>query len=59
MSMAKTLDKVIIATDDERIYKLVKGFGGEVEMTPGDLESGTDRIAWVLENIGSGKSVGA
>ncbi len=48
---AKTLDKVVIATDDGRIYNLVKEFGGKVEMTPSGLESGTDRIAWVLKNV--------
>ena len=30
---AKHADTIIVATDDERIYDCVKGFGGEVEMT--------------------------
>jgi len=33
-------------TDDERIATVVRGFGGEVELTPADCASGTDRIAW-------------
>ena len=50
---AETLSKVLIATDDERIHSLVERFGGEAKMTPGGLESGTDRIAWVLRNVSS------
>ena len=40
------VDRVVVLTDDERIASAVRGFGGEVEMTPEDCASGTDRIAW-------------
>ncbi|MDN5201408.1 3-deoxy-manno-octulosonate cytidylyltransferase [Fulvivirgaceae bacterium BMA10] len=40
---AKSLDKVIIATDHSKIYDHVIGFGGEVTMTSQDHRSGTDR----------------
>lgn len=40
------LDKLVVLTDDERIFKVVKDFGGEVEMTPDNLQSGTDRAAY-------------
>ena len=43
---AKTLDRVVVLTDDDRIVEAVEGFGGEVEKTPEDCQSGTDRIAW-------------
>lgn len=43
---AKGLDRVVVLTDDERIARAVQLFGGEVEMTPADCASGTDRIAW-------------
>ncbi len=42
-SKAKCLSKVIVATDDERIFDHVKAFGGEVIMTKKDHPSGTDR----------------
>jgi 3-deoxy-manno-octulosonate cytidylyltransferase (CMP-KDO synthetase) len=42
-AQAKCLDKIIVATDDERILKHVEGFGGEAVMTHADHPSGTDR----------------
>jgi 3-deoxy-manno-octulosonate cytidylyltransferase (CMP-KDO synthetase) len=39
--------QVIVATDDERIARVVRGFGAEVRMTAGTLASGTDRVAAV------------
>ncbi|PIV18151.1 MAG: 3-deoxy-manno-octulosonate cytidylyltransferase [Elusimicrobia bacterium CG_4_10_14_3_um_filter_49_12_50_7] len=42
-SKAKTLDKIIIATDDLRIADEAAGFGAEVRLT-GKAASGTDRI---------------
>lgn len=44
---SKHAGKVIVATDDKRIYDAVKAFGGEVEMTSADHASGSDRIAEV------------
>jgi len=41
------LNDVIVATDDERIYHHVKGFGGKVAMTSAEHQSGTDRCAEV------------
>ena len=42
----------IVATDDERIFKAVEGFGGKAVMTAAALRSGTDRIAAAVEDIG-------
>jgi len=41
----KALDEVWVATDDQRIFKAVKAFGGEVVMTSDTHRSGTDRCA--------------
>ncbi len=40
---AKSLAKVVIATDDDRIFNHVLSFGGEVVMTSTNHPSGTDR----------------
>ncbi|OGB98766.1 hypothetical protein A2V82_17170 [candidate division KSB1 bacterium RBG_16_48_16] len=47
---AKTLDQVIVGTDDERIYNAVLSFGGNAEMTPSSIPSGTDRVAFVMRD---------
>ena len=47
---SETLDAVIVATDDERIYDVVTQFGGNVEMT-GACETGTERVAVVAERL--------
>lgn len=44
-SEARYLTDVLIATDDERIYKAARGFGARVVMTRADHPSGTDRVA--------------
>ncbi len=48
---SKLLDKVVIAVDDEKVFKVVKSFGAEVYMTPQNCQSGSDRIALVAEKI--------
>jgi 3-deoxy-manno-octulosonate cytidylyltransferase (CMP-KDO synthetase) len=44
-------DEVIVATDDQRIFHAVRGFGGRVVMTRDDHPSGTDRIAEVARGL--------
>lgn len=39
----RELDRVIVATDDERILQAVRAFGGEAVMTSSSHRSGTDR----------------
>ncbi len=53
VSKAKSLEQVIVATDDLRIYEEVEDFGGKVVMTDSDHRSGTDRIAEVAAGLDS------
>lgn len=48
---AKSLSKVVIATDDERIVDEVQRFGGEFVFTSSQHQSGTDRCAEVIDKI--------
>ena len=43
------VDRVIVATDDDRIFNACKEFGAEVEMTSTEHKSGSDRIAEVAK----------
>jgi 3-deoxy-manno-octulosonate cytidylyltransferase (CMP-KDO synthetase) len=45
--MAQRAERVIVATDDERIVKAVEGFGGEARMTRTEHRTGTERVAEV------------
>ncbi len=54
---AKSLNAVTVATDDERIEKVVKEFGGNVMLTSAHHNSGTERCNEVVEKfIDSGES---
>jgi 3-deoxy-manno-octulosonate cytidylyltransferase (CMP-KDO synthetase) len=48
---ARNIDKVIVATDDERILQIVKESGNEAILTSKNHQSGSDRIAQVAENL--------
>ncbi len=48
---ARTIVRVIVATDHERIAAAVRSFGGEVAMTSPAHPSGTDRVAEVARTI--------
>ena len=49
--LAKTLDGVIVATDDERIINAVKDHGGKAVMTSKDHPNGTQRIAEAVKDV--------
>jgi 3-deoxy-manno-octulosonate cytidylyltransferase (CMP-KDO synthetase) len=48
---ARTLERVIVATDDARIAEAVARFGGECVMTRADHPTGTDRVAEVAAGL--------
>ena len=48
---AKRLDRVVVATDDDRIADCVRAAGGEARMTSPDARSGTDRVAEVARSL--------
>ena len=48
---SQLVDRIIVATDDERIFNHVSPFC-EVKMTASELASGTDRCASVLKTLG-------
>ena len=48
----KVVERVVVATDDERIYDAVVSFGGEAVMTSANHKSGTDRCAEAYERLG-------
>jgi 3-deoxy-manno-octulosonate cytidylyltransferase (CMP-KDO synthetase) len=49
---AKSLGKLVVATDDERIKEHVTSFGGEAVLTSPDHPSGTDRCYEALVKLG-------
>lgn len=52
---SKALNSVVVATDDERIFKEVESFGGEVVMTAGYHKNGTERCVEALEKANKNK----
>jgi 3-deoxy-manno-octulosonate cytidylyltransferase (CMP-KDO synthetase) len=49
--LVRGLSRVLVATDDERIARTVRSFGGEVVMTRADHPTGTDRLAEVAQGL--------
>ena len=51
------IGEAYVATDDQRIFEVVKAFGGQAVMTRSDHQSGTDRIEEACEKIGTDADV--
>lgn len=47
---SRLANDIFVATDDERIYEVVEKTGIKVFMTPKEIPSGTDRLAFVAKN---------
>ena len=56
-ALAKTVSRVIVATDDERILKAVANVGGEARMTSPEHASGSDRVAEIAETLPQGSII--
>eukprot|EP00002_Diphylleia_rotans_P039067 TRINITY_DN8978_c0_g1_i1.p1 TRINITY_DN8978_c0_g1~~TRINITY_DN8978_c0_g1_i1.p1 ORF type:complete len:251 (+),score=51.88 TRINITY_DN8978_c0_g1_i1:63-815(+) len=50
---AKLIERIVVATDDERIKDAVIRFGGEVVMTRPECPTGSDRVKEAMEIIGN------
>ncbi len=50
-SQARRVERVLVATDDERIFDAVTDFGGQAVMTSAEHPSGSDRIAEAIADI--------
>ena len=48
---SKQLDDLVVATDDQRIFEEVKGFGGSVIITGKHHKNGTERCLEVAESL--------
>ncbi|MBL3539639.1 3-deoxy-manno-octulosonate cytidylyltransferase [Aminivibrio sp.] len=53
VKMCSSVDRIIVAADDDRIAEAVRNAGGECMLTPPELPSGGDRVAWVAGKIPS------
>ena len=49
--LARLPERVIIATDDQRVVAAARSFGAQCVMTSAEHQSGTDRIAEAVKNI--------
>lgn len=50
-AFARLVSRVIVATDDERVFEAVHAHGGEALMTSSAHQSGTDRVAEVAGQL--------
>ena len=49
--ISKLLNEVIIAVDDEKVAQVAESFGAKVVVTPKDISTGSDRIAFVARTL--------
>lgn len=54
---SKLLEDVILAVDDEKVAKIARGFGANVIVTPKNLKSGSDRVAYIARDLSEAKII--
>ncbi len=54
---SKLLSEVIIAVDDEKVAQVARAFGAKVIVTPKDIATGSDRIAYVAKGLPAAKII--
>lgn len=55
--VSRAIDNVLVATDDERIFNHVLGFGGKAVMTSNQHRSGTDRCWEAYQSNGGDEDI--
>lgn len=55
--LVQGVDRVVVATDDDRIRQAAQAFGAEVVMTTQDCANGTERCAQAHANLGGGYDI--
>ncbi|MCX7611399.1 MAG: 3-deoxy-manno-octulosonate cytidylyltransferase [Ignavibacterium sp.] len=48
---SRLLNEVYVAVDDDRLAEICESFGAKYFITPKDLNSGSDRVAYVIKNF--------
>jgi 3-deoxy-manno-octulosonate cytidylyltransferase (CMP-KDO synthetase) len=48
---ARCFERIVVATDDDRIAEAVRRFGGQVQLTSPECQSGTDRACEVARQL--------
>ncbi len=54
---SKLVDEIIIAVDDKRLAELCESFGAKYFLTPKEINSGSDRVAYVIKNFVNGEII--
>ncbi|MHB1686853.1 MAG: 3-deoxy-manno-octulosonate cytidylyltransferase [Ignavibacteriaceae bacterium] len=54
---SKLINEIIIAVDDEKVARVAKNFGAKVVLTPKNISTGSDRIAYVAKGLTSAKVI--
>ena len=54
---SKLLNEVVVAVDDQKIAQVINGFGGKAIMTPKNIQTGSDRIAFAAKSLPDAKII--